>query len=607
MIREPSLYVLAEAAEIGLPEAASVPARAFDPLLRGSISRRVTRAVEAATARTTSKRGDHVLRLAFLDSLGTAPSTLDPNDERAVEQAFRTLAAPYLPAPEDPAHAPPKGGAYRAAAADREPGTIIEVAKRAKRRWPITTPAIFLTIAGILASVAVTVVPRLLPTPSARFRKTAFGKALGEPLTDVVVAANRGGNADARAKLLSPEVKKQIGADAYASLEHAVDELPHARGDGDASLDTTLAPLHLEVNALDAKLAAAKVPAHVHVYGSGSANGAVVWLTSYFVEQRDELGFDGKPLRFVWGRRMDGLNLTDLRLYKADAEDWAIVSMDLVEQEFVQRLLAPLAQGKPMSPDDSVSEQSMRAELGRVAGRVIAAELVAKTKVSAADASALYSAIGQRNQIADSLSRLGYRFPITSGIELSAGTATRIARARDENPRDRILLDNFAHMNERAAGYRGDVAPAVSALARLEEEELGGAIVERKRLAEVATPELGDAASTSPRARALVASALAMVARPQTCPKLALWRLTSPAFDGRGAEAAMSTVVSTALLVRLGLGPPGNAGSFDDSDDYERSLAKALELETAQIEKAALATYQELFGRTPPTFTRKQL
>lgn len=607
MIREPSLHVLAEAAEIGLPEAAAVPARAFDPLLRGSIVKRVTRAVDAATARTTSKRGDHVLRLAFLDAIGTAPSDLDPNDERAVEQAFRSLAAPYLPAPEDPAHAPPKGGAYRAAAADREPGKVLEIAKRPKRRWPITTPAVVLLLVGLLAAVAVTVVPRLLPTPGARFRKTAFGKALGEPLTDVVVATNRGGNAEARALLLSPDVKKQIGAEAFASLERAVDELPHVRADGEASLDTALAPLHLEVNELDAKLAAAKVPAHVHVYGSGSSAGAVVWLTSYFVEQREELGFDGKPLRFVWGRRIDGLNLSDMRLYKADAEDWAIVSMDLVEQEFVQRLLAPLAQGSPMSPDESVSAQSARAELGRVAGRVIASELTSRTKVSAADASGLFAAIGQRNQIADSLSKLGYSFPISSGIELSAGTVRRITRARDQNPRDRALLDDFARMNERAASYRRDVAPAVAALSRLEEEELGGTIVEKKRLAGVATPKLGDAEENSPRARALVASALAMVARAQTCPRLALWRLASPAFDGRGYEAALSTVVSTALFARLGLGPAGGAASFAEPDDYERALAKALALETSQIEKAALATYQDVFGRPPPSFTRKAL
>lgn len=309
----------------------------------------------------------------------------------------------------------------------------------------------------------------------------------------------------------------------------------------------------------------------------------------------------------MWGRRIDGLNLSDLRLYKADAEDWAIVSMDLVEQEFVQKLLAPLAQGAPMSPDDSAAAKSARAELGKTAGRVIAAELVSETKVSTADASALFSAIGQRNQIAASLATLGYGFPITSGIELSAGIVRRVARARDENPRDRALLDDFARMNDRAASYRRDVAPAVAALARLEEEELGGTIVERKRPTDVAPPKLGEAATRNPRARALVASALAMVARRQTCPKLALWRLTAPAFDGSGYEAAMSTTVSTLLFKQLGLGPAKDADDFEDADDYERTLAKALELTPAQLEKAARATYQELFGRAPPTFTRRSL
>src|SRR4051794_6157971 len=66
MIQRPTLQVLAEAAEIGLPEAATAPARKFDPLLRPFIRKRVLRAVSAAGKHTTSTKGDHILRLAFL-------------------------------------------------------------------------------------------------------------------------------------------------------------------------------------------------------------------------------------------------------------------------------------------------------------------------------------------------------------------------------------------------------------------------------------------------------------------------------------------------------------------------------------------------------------
>ena len=45
MIHRPTLHVLAEASEFGLPEAATVPARAFDPILRPFIKKKVRRAV----------------------------------------------------------------------------------------------------------------------------------------------------------------------------------------------------------------------------------------------------------------------------------------------------------------------------------------------------------------------------------------------------------------------------------------------------------------------------------------------------------------------------------------------------------------------------------
>src|SRR3990172_4363873 len=107
MIERPTLHVLAEAAEIGLPETATVPVRAFDPVLRPFIRKNVEKAIAAATAKTTSQHGDHVLRLPFLHALpaGKAPAELDPNDERAVERAFTTLAAPYLPARDEPSAA----------------------------------------------------------------------------------------------------------------------------------------------------------------------------------------------------------------------------------------------------------------------------------------------------------------------------------------------------------------------------------------------------------------------------------------------------------------------------------------------------------------------
>src|SRR5262249_20373178 len=97
MLERATLDVLANAAEIGLPDAVDAPAVAYDPSLRPFLRRRVRRAVTGASARTTMTAGDHVLRLAFIGAHPSAPATLDPNDARAVGQTFDELASPYLP------------------------------------------------------------------------------------------------------------------------------------------------------------------------------------------------------------------------------------------------------------------------------------------------------------------------------------------------------------------------------------------------------------------------------------------------------------------------------------------------------------------------------
>jgi hypothetical protein len=299
-------------------------------------------------------------------------------------------------------------------------------------------------------------------------------------------------------------------------------------------------------------------------------------------------------MRFVWGRRLDGLNLSESSLYKANAEDWAIVSMDRLEQAFVQSLLAPLAKGAPLAPDESVPVTSVRAEVSRTASRIVSAEIVAATKLSKGDAESLHKAIAQRNEIAGSLSKTGYRIPATSGIELSASTVRRVTRWKEESPRDRPLLEDFLRMNERAVSYRRDVAPVVAVLTRLEEELFAGAIIEQK---------LGRDAHE----RAIVASSLGMLARAQECPRLAFWRIVRPIFDTEGADVGAASATAHALLRRLGLAPANDAAENDESDAFMRGIIAILELPPAQVRAAAAAAYAELVGGEPPPFTRKTL
>jgi len=608
LIQRPVLEVLAEAAEIGLPETATVPARAFDPVLRPFIVKRVQRAIDAASARTTSKHPDHALRLAFLDAHPDAPRDLAPDDERAVLTAFRALAGPYLPHPEAEAAkaAAPAGGAYRALA-DRDGKPLADLPARKGKRWPITTPAAALLAAGALATAATFLAPRLLPSPVARFRKTALGAALNEPLTDLVVARGESGAADARAKLLAPEVKKQIGPAAFDSLTRAADELPRARASNEESVDAAMAPLFASVNDLDARLLEAKVPAFVHAYGSGVPGRRAVWLTAYFVERRDEVLFDDVPLRVVWGRRLDGLNLNDSTIYKARAEDWAILSLDRLEQELVQTLLAPLAKGAPLLPNADAREGSPRAVLSDAASRAVSDELSRATKVDRSDAEALHKAIAQRNEIAVSLNKIGYSLAVSSGIELSSATVERMTRAKRDHREDAALIEDFLRVNERAASYRRDVAPAVVALGRLEEEEMAGLLVDEGRFAAktAASARLGDAGESA-RGRLHAAASLAILASEPSVTKLALYRLVKPVLDhdSRGISVEASAGALAALLRALEL---DTRAEPEIDDTAFNALTLAFDLPPAKLREAAEKTYAELFGRPAPKVAPRSL
>lgn len=593
MIQLPTLKVLAEAAEIGLPETATVPASAFDPILRPFIVKRVKRAVDSAAARTTSKHADHALRLAFLDCHPDAPKDLAPDDERAVRAAFDRLAPPYLPhADAKTPEAQPTGGAYRQAA-ERDGKPIVELPKRKKERWPVTTPALIALFGGAIATAAVFVVPRLVPPPAARFAKTPLGKALVENLAEEVSSHEAGGNRDARAKLLSPAVKKQIGDSAFESLGRALDEVPQARIAKEESTDDALAPLFLEVNELDTKLAAQKVPAYFHVYGSGTAGNRSVWLTAYFVERRDEITYDGKKTSVVWGRRLDDLNLDDSGIYKANAEHSAVLSIDKLELELVQTLLAPLAKGAPLMPDEHVPERSARAELARTLGRVVSDEVAKAGKVSTSDAEGLHKAIAQRNEIAVSLSKIGYRLGVTSALEVSHATVERVKKSKVDYPKDAALLEDFLRANDRAASYRRDMNGAVGVLGRFTELELAGILRDPKSVPENAK-KLGEAAKTT-RARMLVSTWLADIANENDCPKLAFWRAARSIFDPEVGETDTDASVTALDAMLRALALEGRPDVYIDEASY-KAFAAALELPAERIRDAARRAHQDIFG-----------
>lgn len=605
MLDRATLHVLAEAAEIGLPETALVPVRAYDPFLRRAIARRVQKAIAEAEQRTTHKRGDHVLRVAFLSRHPQAPQGLDPNDQRAVEVAFDALAAEHLPPkPVDPT---PKGGAYRGSARDADTALEANVgAKRRKRFWPITTPLLATTLLGAMATAAVIAAPYVIPTPAERFRKTPAGQALAEPLTDLIARKAKA----PREKLLAPEVRKQIGGpatDALAKTLDTVEGVETSSGD----IDAATKPFFASINTTNARLHEAKIPVYLHGYASGPDGHRGVWITSYFVERRDELAFEGATFRVAWGRRLDHLNLADDNIYKATAEDWAILSLDKVEEEFVQTMLSPIANGSPMFPVElTFPEGTARAELAKTAGRLVSEEVKRASGLSSTNADALRKAIARRNEAAVGLAKNGYRMGPSSRIELEPHRVKALEeRAPVTTHDEKMLLDELLRMNGRMSLYRSSVAPAVAELARLEEEELVGRLEGVKRLETVSVTKLGP--GDHARGRALASAELGMLARSQTCPRLALMRVARLVVDSEGYRRADISVVRDVLvelLVELGQLPPLADGAVHFVDDaFLNGLRATLEMPPEKVRDAAGKVHQRLFGMPAPKLTVKKI
>ncbi|HEY8073815.1 MAG TPA: hypothetical protein VIF62_06895 [Labilithrix sp.] len=597
MLENETLTVLAEAAEIGLPEAATVPAAAFDPFFRPALKGRVRAALHAAKARARENApADHVLRLAFLGAHPKAPVEYDPNDVRAVEQIFDALAAPYLP-PKAARDARP-GGAYRAGA-DRDPLAymLADPPKRKRRFWPVTTSAVLAGIVSALGLGAFLVAPYVLPSPFERFRKTPVGEAMGDPLTDLVAEGSRRIDAEPRAKILSPAVKKQIGPEAFASLERAIDIVPVAAASSADTTDDAMAPVFLEVVRTDHALAAKKVPLLLHAYGAGQPGRRGVWLTAWFVERRDGVVIGDTSLDVVWGRRLDSLNLADSTIYKANAEDFAILSIERVEEELVQTLLSPIAIGTPLGPDAvDDTDKSASAELARAATPIVAAEVMAASGLSKSDADALRRVIAQRNEAAVGLAKSGYAIEASSRIELAPPLVRGLGRARDRDPGRRALVDEMLRTNERVAPYRKSVAPAVAEIAQIEEEELAARIALDAKLGDKPLPKLGRNGAWR-RSRDVAGADLLLLAHARSAPRLALWRVGHAVVTGATDEAV--AVVLGEVLRELGLLPRGEQPA-DVDDAFANALRAAFDLPPERVRDAAAKVFQDLFAMPAP-------
>jgi len=478
--------------------------------------------------------------------------------------------------------------------------------RRKRRRMRVVVVALAVLA---FAAAAVGLGFALVTTPEQKFRKSAFGRALADPLTDYVADVARAPDraANARRNLLSSAVEKQIGADTFGALRMALDAVPAATNSAD-DVDTALEPLFRALNVVDANLNDRHVPAFLSAYARGETGARAVWITSYYARQRSETSVEGQSLRSVRGVRIDSLNLVDLTGWKATAADWVLMSFDLVEEDFVRDLLKPIARHAPMGRPEGVppEDHTPPAELAREATAAITAEVLASSHLKPDDAVAIDDLLSRRNVAAIELKEKGYAIDATDRLQLPRWMARALENSRGTAPQ----VDEMLHMDDGLGAYGEPFFSAVDQMASLEEQEFVARLLEERRLKDAPVDAFAAQNADSPDLRAIASSELSKLTRPQVCPRLALWRTARWAYDAAfsGAAHRMAIAVLDSLFRQLGL--PGSAEWVGESpldEHFAAALRSAMSKPSADLQAAASRAYQELFKRPPPAYAWRAL
>jgi hypothetical protein len=574
MMRGGVLVVLAEATEAGLLEAAEMRTRGLDPLLRPWIRRRVGRAVLAARTRTTVETPEHILKLAFLSVAPGAPEVKDPNDVVEVAAAYAPLAASLL--------------------------------KNRINVWPLSIAI----LAVVLGCASFTLIRYFLPTGEERFRGTSLGQALQGPLTEWVVAMDANQSQQAalqRWQIVSPLVLAQVGVKPHASLGSVLDAAEAAHVSEEPTTGAAFEPLMSALNVLNSSLASSRVPAYLSAYGRGEPGRRVVWLASYYARKRDDIAMEGVHSRATWGVRLDYLNLADSVAFKLDAEDATLLSLDRLEEELIHNWLRPIGRDEAMAEAATLSrDQPGGIALSRSLGPLVGNEIAEAAHLSKEEAKTIASLIENRNTAAAELNAKGYRIALRERLSLDHTTGVGLERLRGQEPQ----IDEILKQEALLGSYVKALSPAVDLLAMLVEEEFVAHLAETSRLRDTPVPALAEVALDVPAFRGRVSAELAKLARPQACPKLALWRTARLAFSDEFSHEVhgVGRVVLDALFKQLGL-PGGSAweGEGLEGRNLPRVLQSALEKPSAEVRAAAARAYEDVFRVPPPRFAREEL
>jgi hypothetical protein len=439
--------------------------------------------------------------------------------------------------------------------------------------WGIASIGAFAVVGGAAVWRA-----RAPKTPEEQFKATALGRALGEPLTDYVVAIGRDSAtkrvAAARDELLSKGVAAQVGSAGLAQLREV---LERASASGGAPTDDTasLPALWASINALDTTLAQRDVPAYLGAYSASGGERRTVWVLGYFVHARAIVRLDSSnAMPVVWATRLDSLNYADSTAYRAFLGESVVISLDALEEEFLRDELPAIARGEPLHLASGAVETDAVRELGRRASAIVTSELLQAARLSKEDASAVDVLLARREANVGTLRQKGLAMRAPRRLRLSPSLLASLEQLDSDFVVKQLLKDD-----DQLSSYADAVGSAVDLLAAHEEAEFVSRLLLPQK-------DEGD--------RPILGAELLALAQSSKTPRLALWRAAQLVAGGAYGSRLGATLFD-ALFRNLGLA---------SGDEWTGNLLAALEMDPEKLRDGARRAFVELLGQEPPAYLR---
>lgn len=612
MIKRHVQAALAAAIDAGDDDAGRAVLREIDFVLRPRARRRYEQSLidAALAANEFSAFGDaektrHVQRLAALTIAGVR---VEPTHREAVTAAYAKL---------------PRVGVSRA---------------------PLATVLALFVIAAIGTGTYLYIdsmpgkpsraYARPLPPPAAGaykdggvpLRDNAIEKLLVEDFTRLVVETSQ----DRESSFDNPQRKARTQklADSPAFAAHgpalqqawremlvALDRWVHEPISGD-KFETVNRDLRTKIRAVSDQLVAKGIGYYLEGDVVSLGGGVYPVIYAHRVEEVVFVDAGGKPRRVLSLRRLDRLNITKTLLGMQSPElGDPVLLLDQIDEHVATKIIPVLAPEAPFPfADKEYMATAEGAEVARVAGNVVRAELMRALGPDAQAAAGVAKLLAERNALLDSwrdeLHRQGMRMSRTDELFLPDGLLDQLANKVPTSQRERVIAieDEIARLEGPKIAAR---CHALVAATIRRHEAQHGLDDEREEMLRYppALEELLGPAEAAPgvprrsveRARHELSAYTSQLANDPITPQFSLWNVAQFAFskDSWGTPESYAGV----LLVE---GMAKSAGVASDGPvihdrviDRSRlaKLALGLQaLEPAQLQAAATAAWLALFG-----------